>query len=120
MRETSLAVLPFTFLNAVEEGESLSLGFADSLISLLGALEDFVVPPTSSILKYSGGADPATVSRELRVRYILQGNIQKLGPRWRISVQLVDAERRRVVSSDQLTDNCMLSQIPQSYGVPEV
>lgn len=98
-RETSLAVLPFTFLNAVEEGESLSLGFADSLISLLGALEDFVVPPTSSILKYSGGADPETVSRELQVRYILQGNIQKLGSRWRVSVQLVDAERRKIVVS---------------------
>ncbi len=101
VRETSLAVLPFTFLNAVEEGESLSLGFADSLISLLGALEDFVVPPTSSILKYSSGADPATVSQELHVRYILQGNIQKLGPRWRVSVQLVDAERRRIVVSDR-------------------
>jgi serine/threonine protein kinase/Tfp pilus assembly protein PilF len=100
-QETSLAVLPFVFLNSVEERESLSLGFADSLITSLGALEDFVVPPTSSVLKYLGGADPAVVSRELQVRYVLQGNIQKLAARWRVSVQLIDSERRRTVLSEK-------------------
>ena len=64
-RDTTLAVLPFVFLNTIDERESMSLGFADSLITSLGALEDFVVPPTSSMLKYQGGADPADVSREL-------------------------------------------------------
>ncbi len=100
-RETSLAVLPFTFLNPVQEGESLSLGFADSLISLLGTLPGFVVPPTSSILKYSSGTDPAIVSRDLQVRYVLQGNIQKLGSRWRVSIQLVDTESRKIIVSDR-------------------
>ena len=99
--ETSLAVLPFTFLSPVEQGDSLSLGFADSLISLLGGLEGFIVPPTSSILKYSSGADAATISRELQVTYVLQGNIQKFGSQWRVSVQLVDAEHRRIVLSDR-------------------
>jgi serine/threonine protein kinase/Tfp pilus assembly protein PilF len=101
MRETSLAVLPFTFLSPVQEGESLSLGFADSLISLLGTLQGFVVPPTSSILRYSGGTDPAIVSRDLQVRYVLQGNIQKMGPRWRVSIQLVDSESRKIIVSDR-------------------
>jgi serine/threonine protein kinase len=99
--ETTLAVLPFVFLNTIEERESMSLGFADSLITSLGALEDFVVPPTSSVLKYLGGADAAAVSRELGVRYVLQGNIQKVGARWRVSVQLVDSERRRIVLSEK-------------------
>jgi serine/threonine protein kinase/tetratricopeptide (TPR) repeat protein len=101
MRETSLAVLPFAFLHSVEDREFLSLGFADSLITLLGTLENFVVPPTSSILKYSGAADPAIVSRELQVKYVLQGNIQKVGARWRVSVQLIDAECRRTVLSEK-------------------
>jgi serine/threonine protein kinase/tetratricopeptide (TPR) repeat protein len=100
-QETSLAVLPFSLLSVVEEPESLSLGFADSLITLLGTMEDFVVPPTSSILKYSGGADLAVVSRELQVRYVLQGNVQKLGTRWRVSVQLTDTERRKIVVSEK-------------------
>src|ERR1700723_231072 len=100
-RETTLAVLPFVFLNAIEERESMSLGFADSLITSLGALDDFVVPPTSSMLKYLGGADPAVVSREINVRYVLLGNIQKVAARWRVSVQLVDSERRRIVLSEK-------------------
>jgi serine/threonine protein kinase/tetratricopeptide (TPR) repeat protein len=100
-QETTLAVLPFVFLNTIEERESMSLGFADSLITSLGALEDFVVPPTSSMLKYLGGADPAAVSRELNVRYVLQGNIQKVAARWRVSVQLIDSERRRLVLSEK-------------------
>lgn len=108
-QETSLAVLPFTFLNPVEESGSLSLGFADSLISLLGSLQNFVVPPTSSILKYAGGTDPAVVSHELQVRYVLQGNIQKLASQWRVSIQLVDAERRRIVVSE--TYNLTLDNI---------
>ncbi|HTS06259.1 MAG TPA: protein kinase [Candidatus Eisenbacteria bacterium] len=108
-QETSLAVLPFTFLSPVNEGESLSLGFADSLISVLGSLQNFVVPPTSSILKYAGGADPSIVSRELQVRYVLQGNIQKLASQWRVSIQLVDAERRRIVVSE--TYNLTLDNI---------
>ena len=107
--ETSLAVLPFTFLSPVPEGESLSLGFADSLISLLGSLQNFVVPPTSSVLKYVGATDPAVVSRELQVRYVLQGNIQRQASQWRVSVQLVDAERRRIVVSD--TYNLTLDNI---------
>ncbi len=100
--ETTLAVLPFVFLNAVEERESLSLGLTDSLITSLGALQGFIVPPTSSILKYSAtGIDPARVSRDLQVRYILQGSIQKAAARWRISVQLMDVERRRTVLSEK-------------------
>ena len=101
VNETTLAVLPFVFLNTIEERESLSLGFADSLITSLGRLEDFIVPPTSSILKYLGGADPALVSRELQVRYVLQGNIQKISSRWRVSVQLIDTERQRTVLSEK-------------------
>ncbi len=100
--QTTLAVLPFVLLNSVEEQESLSLGFADSLITSLGTLDNFIVPPTSGILKYlGGGADPAVVSRELQVRYVLQGNIQKFATRWRVSVQLIDAENRRTVLSEK-------------------
>ena len=39
----SIAVLPFVFLNEIEERKALSLGFADALITMLGSLEDFAV-----------------------------------------------------------------------------
>ena len=101
----SLAVLPFVFLNQVEQRESLSLGFADALITSLGNLEDFLVLPTSAILKYPGGSDPHQVSRDLHVRYILQGNIQKLGPRWRVTLQLYDETAHKTVLANKLDFN---------------
>jgi serine/threonine protein kinase len=87
---TSIAVLPFVFLNEVEERKALSLGFADALITMLGSLEDFAVLPTSAILNYTAGTEPAQTCRNLGVRHVLQGNVQKLGTHWRVSIQLFD------------------------------
>jgi non-specific serine/threonine protein kinase len=101
----SLAVLRFVFLNEVEERESLSLGFADAVITALGNLEDFVVLPTSTILKYASGTDPGVVSQELAVRHVLQGNIQRLGQRWRVTLQLYDANARKTVFATKLDFN---------------
>jgi TolB-like protein len=56
---TSIAVLPFVFLSDVEDRRALSLGFADALITILGNLEDVVVAPTSAILNYTAGTEPA-------------------------------------------------------------
>ena len=81
---TSIAVLPFVFLNDVEEPRALSLGFADALITMLGRLEDITVLPTSAILNYSAGADPARACRDLGTRHLLQGNVQRLGTQWRV------------------------------------
>jgi serine/threonine protein kinase len=98
---SSLAVLPFIFLSDVEEKESLSLGFADALITTLGNLEDLVVPPTAAILQYPGGSDPVAVCRAMRVRHVLQGSIQRLGSHWRVSVQLFDSHVRKIIFADK-------------------
>jgi DNA-binding winged helix-turn-helix (wHTH) protein len=92
----SIAVVPFLFLNALEQKESLSLGFADALITALGSQEHLTVPPTAAILKYAAGSDPLEVSRDLQVRYVLQGNIQKIGAQWRVSIQGFDAEAKKI------------------------
>jgi serine/threonine protein kinase len=98
---SSLAVLPFIFLSDVEEKESLSLGFADALITTLGNLEDLVVPPTAAILQYPGGSDPVAVSRAMRVRHVLQGSIQRVGSHWRVSVQLFDSHLGRIIFAEK-------------------
>jgi TolB-like protein/Tfp pilus assembly protein PilF len=99
--ETAIAVAPFVFLTAMEQKESLSLGFADALITTLGRLEGLRVPPTAAILKYAPGTDGLQIGRELRVRYVLQGNVQKIGDHWRVSIQLVDTQSRQVVLSEK-------------------
>jgi TolB-like protein/Flp pilus assembly protein TadD len=99
--EKAIAVPPFVFLTAMGEKESLSLGFADALITALGQLEGLRVPPTAAILKYAPGTDALQIARELRVRYVLQGNIQKIGTRWRVSIQLLDTQSRKTVLSER-------------------
>lgn len=97
---TSIAVLPFVFLSEVEERKALSLGFADALITMLGRLEDITVLPTSAILNYAAGTDPARACRDLGTRHVLQGNVQKLGTHWRVSMHLFDAMMQKSISSE--------------------
>src|SRR2546423_2611357 len=98
---TSIAVLPFLFLSEVEGSQALSLGFADALITILAGLEDVAVLPTSAILSYAAGAEPAQVCRDLDVRHALQGTVQKLGTQWRVSIQLFDAPTRKITLSEK-------------------
>jgi DNA-binding winged helix-turn-helix (wHTH) protein/tetratricopeptide (TPR) repeat protein len=98
---SSIAVLPFVFLTVSKEGKALSLGFADALITMLGNLEDVVVRPTSDILRYAPGADPAQVCRDLDVPYALQGNVQRLGAQWRVSMHLFDATTQKIAFSEK-------------------
>jgi TolB-like protein len=97
----SVAVLPFLFLSEVEDRQALSLGFADAVITALAHLEDIVVAPTSAILKYAPGVEPAHVCRELGVRHTLQGNVQKAGAQWRVSIQLFDVAAQRITLSER-------------------
>jgi DNA-binding SARP family transcriptional activator/Tfp pilus assembly protein PilF len=98
---TSIAVLPFVFLSDVDDTRALSLGFADALITLFGNLNDLVVAPTSAILNYTAGTEPAQVCRDLGVRHTLQGTVQKLGSHWRVSIQLFDAAVHQITLSEK-------------------
>jgi len=98
---TSIAVLPFVFLNEIEERQALSLGFADALITMLGSLEDFSVLPTSAILNHAAGTDPAQTCRNLGVRHVLQGNVQRIGTNWRVSMQLYDSTTQKIAYSEK-------------------
>jgi serine/threonine-protein kinase len=97
----SIAVLPFFFLSEVDECRALSLGFADALITILGNLDTIAVAPTSAIVAYAPGTDPSRVCHDLGVRYSLQGNVQRLGTRWRVSLQLFDATHQRLTSAER-------------------
>ncbi len=98
---TSIAVLPFVFLNDIEERKALSLGFADALITVLGSLEDIRVLPTSAIMNYPAGVDPARVCRDVGVRHTLQGNVQKMGALWRVSIQIFDSTAQKIIFSEK-------------------
>lgn len=89
-RARSIAVLPFRIIGPQAEDEYLGVGLADALITRLSNLRQLAVRPTSAVCKYLGGAqDPARVGQELDVDSVIEGTIQKLGRRLRVTVQLV-------------------------------
>jgi len=95
---SSLAVLPFKPLVAEGRDASLELGMADSLIVKLGGLRQITVRPLSAVRRYTDiGQDAVEAGRELRVESVLEGHIQRLQDRIKVSVSL-----RRVRDGQQL------------------
>jgi adenylate cyclase len=88
----AIAVLPFDNLSGDPEQEYFADGIAEDLITRLSAWRDFPVIARNSSFTYKGkAADVKQVSRELGVRYVVEGSVRKAGDRVRISAQLIDA-----------------------------
>src|ERR1700730_13473180 len=88
----SIAVLPFTNMSDDREQEYFSDGITDDLISALSRLPDLFVIARTSTFTYKGkAAKVQDVSRELGVKYILEGSVRKEADQVRITAQLVDA-----------------------------
>src|SRR5437879_1993750 len=88
----SVAVLPFENMSGDAGQEYFSDGITEDLITGLSKLSGLFVIARNSVFAYKGKAlKPAQVSRELGVRYLLEGSVRKAGNRVRITAQLVDA-----------------------------
>jgi DNA-binding winged helix-turn-helix (wHTH) protein/TolB-like protein/Tfp pilus assembly protein PilF len=86
----SIAVLPFKQVGEGEKDELVGFGMADVLITRLGSLNRIAVRPTSAVFKYVGAEpDIASVGKELNVDAVLEGNIQRIGERIRVTARLV-------------------------------
>ena len=88
----AVAVLPFKLLTPNPEDDYLGVALADAVISELSASGDLLVRPTSTVMRYAKQAvDPLTAARELGVEVIVDGSIQKFGPKLRVQVQAWNA-----------------------------
>jgi len=86
----SLAILPFKPISEQDRDEFLELGMADALITKLSNIRQVAVSSTGSVRKYIDLAqDPIAAGKELRVESVLEGSIQKLDDRIRVTVRLV-------------------------------
>jgi serine/threonine protein kinase/Tol biopolymer transport system component/tetratricopeptide (TPR) repeat protein len=89
----SIAVLPFQLLASDTTSDSyLGAALADAVIIRLSNLGRIVVRPTSSVMRFSPTSDATAVGRELKVRYVLEGRVQKISTRIRVTVQLIAVE----------------------------
>jgi adenylate cyclase len=100
--QPSIAVLPFTNMSGDPEQEYFADGLVEDIITALSRVRSFFVIARNSSFTYKGRpVDVRQVSRELGVRYVLEGSIRKAGPRVRITGQLVDATTGHHVWADR-------------------
>jgi DNA-binding winged helix-turn-helix (wHTH) protein/TolB-like protein/Tfp pilus assembly protein PilF len=86
----SLAVLPFKPLSAEAADEFMGQGMADALITKLSNSRQISIRPTSAVLRYGTlDKDPVAAGRELGVEAVLDGKVQQVGERVRVTVQLL-------------------------------
>lgn len=88
----SIAVLPFMNMSDDPEQEHFADGVSEDLITGLARIRWlFVIARNSSFVYQQRAVDVKEVSRELGVRYVLEGSVRRAGSRLRISAQLIDA-----------------------------
>jgi len=89
----SIVVLPFANIGGDPEQEHFVDGVTESLTTDLSRIRGAVVIARNTAFSYKGKPlDVNTVGRELNVRYVLEGSVQRGGNRMRVNVQLIDAE----------------------------
>jgi len=87
----SIAVLPFTNLSGDSQQEYFSDGIADQLVNDLSRIPGLFVIARNSSFGYKGKNVPEQqIGKELGVKYLLEGSVQKESDRVRIGVELVD------------------------------
>jgi TolB-like protein/class 3 adenylate cyclase/Flp pilus assembly protein TadD len=88
----SIAVLAFDNLSGDPEQEYFSDGISEEIINALAKTNQLFVIARNSSFTYKGKpVNVKQVSKELGVRYVLEGSVRKSEDRVRITAQLIDA-----------------------------
>lgn len=86
----TIAVLPFKFLRAEDRDEVLEIGMADTLIAKLSNSRHLVVRSLNSVRRFDRlDQDPLMAARELDVKAVLEGQIQRNAGQVRLSARLL-------------------------------
>ncbi len=88
----SVAVLPFENIGGDEEGEILTGGVHNDVLTHLTSIPDLKVTSRTSVLEFRDTRkNIRDIAEELGVATVLEGGVQRVGGRVRINVQLIDA-----------------------------
>jgi adenylate cyclase len=88
----SIAVLPFKNLSRDPEQEYFGDGITNDIITDLSKFSELLVIASNTVFSFKGKSVKVTdVGRELAVRYVVEGSVQKASDQVRINAQLIDA-----------------------------
>ena len=89
----SIVVLPFANIGGDPEQDYFIDGVTESLTTDLSRISGAFVIARNTAFAYRGKPiDVRQIGRDLNIRYVLEGSVQRAGARMRVNVQLVDAE----------------------------
>ena len=92
-KPASIVVLPFANLSNDPEQQYFADGITGNLTSELSRIPDmFVISRNTAFTFRNKPIDTKQIGRELGVRYVLEGDVQRSGSQIRVTAQLIDAE----------------------------
>src|SRR5208282_1089473 len=92
-KHLSIVVLPFKNLSGDPSQDYFADGVTDNLTTDLSRIRNsFVIASTTAFTFKGKTVDAKEIGKELGVRYVLEGSVQRDQNRVRVNAQLVDAE----------------------------
>ncbi|MGA8587462.1 MAG: adenylate/guanylate cyclase domain-containing protein, partial [Roseiarcus sp.] len=102
----SIVVLPFANLSGDPSQDYFADGVTENLTTELSRIKDSFVIARNTAFTYKGkSVDAKEIGKELGVRYVLEGSVQRDQNRVRVNAQLVDAETGAHLWADRFEED---------------
>ena len=102
----SIVVLPFTNLSGDPAQDYFADGITENLTTDLSRIRDSFVIARNTAFAYKGKPiDAKEIGKELGVRYVLEGSVQRDQNRMRVNAQLIDAQSGAHLWADRFEED---------------
>jgi adenylate cyclase len=106
----SICVLPFANMSSDPDQDMFVAGLTEDIITELSRFRHLFVISRTSAFQYGDKAVGARqVAREFNVHYVVEGSVRRVGPRVRVTVQLIDGQADRHIWAERY--DCQLEDI---------
>src|SRR5436309_936189 len=115
----SIVVLPFSNLSGDSSQDYFADGITEDLTTDLSRLAGSFVISRNTAFTFKGRAvDARQIGRELRVRYVLEGSVRRMGRTVRVNAQLIDAGTGAHLWAEQMdVDQGTLATSQDNFGI---
>jgi TolB-like protein/Flp pilus assembly protein TadD/predicted Ser/Thr protein kinase len=89
---TGIAVLPFENLSEHREDATAFVdGVQDDILTKLARIADLKVISRTSVMEYRDKRNVRQIGNDLRISHVLEGSVRRIGTRFHMNAQLIDA-----------------------------
>jgi adenylate cyclase len=98
--------MPFANLSGDTAQDYFAEGITENLTTALSQLRgSFVIAHSTAMTFKSKNFNAKEIGKELGVRYVLEGSVQRAGQQVRVNAQLIDANKGDQLWADSFTDD---------------